>query len=140
MKLNNAEKLLIVAGVVLAFVVIIWIGMRPENGNLPPLDPYDHKSVALHFVYENAKISRKMGKIVRASLIGDGGNVPVSHNVYRLSGENKGKQTSGVCNVTLERDNEDKYVVTDVILSMEGNEFKIPVDGLKGRGKGMKIF
>lgn len=141
MKLNNAEKLLIVAGVVLAVTVLIRLGMRPEvNKDLPPLDPYDYRSVSLHFVHENGKIVRKMGKVVRASLVGDGGNVPLSHNVYRLRGINKGKETSGVCNITLQRDVDKKYVVTNVLLVMEGREFVIPVKGFKDRGKGFKIF
>jgi len=140
MELNNPTKLLIIACVVLVLTVLIWFGMRPRNNGLPPLDPYDYRSVALHFVHENGKIVRQMGKIVSVSLVGDGGNVPVSHNVYRLRGVDKGKQTSGVCNITLERDKDKKYVVTKVILVKDGNEFNIPVKGFKDRGTGLKIF
>jgi len=140
MKLTNFSKVLIVAGVVLAIIVLIWWGMRPPTSNLPPLDPYDYKSVALHFVHENGKIVRKMGKIISSSQIGDGGNKPLSHNVYRLQGEYKGKLTSGLCYVTLKRVEDNKYVVTNVILNIEGKEFKIPVKGFKDRGKGMKVF
>lgn len=140
MELNNFTKVLIVAVVVLVVIVIIWLGMRPPASNLPPLDPYDYKSVALHFVHEDGRIVRQMGKIISASQIGDGGNVPKSHNVYRLQGENKGKPTSGICYVTLQRVEDNKYIVTKAVLNMGSNEYKIPVKGLKGRGKGMKIF
>lgn len=140
MELNNRIKVSIAAGLVLVFIVLIWIGMRPENNDLPPLDPYDHKSVAIHFIHENGKIVRKMGKIISASQMGDGGNVPESFNVFRIQGNNKGRVINGMCNITLKRDEERKYVVTDVFLNVEGNEFKIPVKGFKDRGKGMKIF
>ena len=140
MQLNNRKKLVIIVGVITGFIVLLWSIRRPGNNDLPPLDPFDYKSVALHFVYENGTIVRKMGKIVRASQIGDGGNVTVSYNVFHLYGEYKGDQTSGVCNVTLERDQKNKYHVTQAILTMEGNEYKISVKGFRGRGKGLKIF
>lgn len=140
MELNNFTKVLIVAGVVLVIVVLIWWGMRPPTSDLPPLDPFNYKSVALHFVHEDGRIVRKMGKIISASQIGDGGNVPKSHNVFRLQGENKGAPTSGMCYVTLQRVEDNKYVVIDAVLNMGGSEFKIPVKGLKGRKKGMQVF
>jgi len=140
MELNNRIKIIITSVVSVLVIILIWWGMRPPASSLPPLDPYDHKSVAIHFIHENGKIGKKFGKVTSVSQIGDGGNVPESHNVFRVRGEDKGREIAGMCMITLKRGEDNEYVVTDVYLNIEGNEFKIPVQGFKDRGKGMNIF
>jgi hypothetical protein len=136
MELSNRLKLVIILGALLFVVFLIWTGRRKSDSGLPELDPYNYKSVAAHFVVENAVIAKKLGKIMRFSIVGDGGGGgKVSYNVYRLYGE----EGTGVCEFTLTKDTNGKWTVTNAFLTAGGVEFKLPIKGLKGR-KGFKIF
>lgn len=139
MELSDRKKLMIVLSIVLFFIILIWSGMKSDDRGLPPLDPYNHKSVALHFVMKNGTISKRMGKVVQSSHIGNGGGGKVSYNVLKLTGDNKGTRTSGVCDLTLEKGEDEKYVATKAILTMKGTEYNISLKGFKGRKKSMSV-
>ena len=135
MELTNRRKWMIVLGAVLVLSFLIFIYPGTDDLDLPPLDETDHKSVSLHFVMKNGKIGKKMGKVVKSSHVGNGGGGNVSHNVFKLTGDLEGVQTSAVCDLTLKKDKDGKYVPTKAILSIKGNEINIPVKGLSARGK-----
>ena len=97
-------------------------------------------STALHFLMKNGSITKKMGKVARVSQIGDGGSGRVSHNVFKLEGVDKERQTKGVCDLTLKKNDKGEYVITKAILTMKGTEYNISLKGFKGRGKGMSVF
>ena len=135
MEMTNRRKWLIVLGAVVVLTILIFLYPGSDDLDLPPLDETDHKSVSLYFVMKNSKISKKMGKVVQSSLVGNGGGGIVSHNVLKLIGDDKGVRTSAVCDLTLKKDKDGKYVPTKAILSLKGDEINIPVRGLKARGK-----
>ncbi|MFC1608087.1 hypothetical protein ACFL47_08965 [Candidatus Latescibacterota bacterium] len=140
MDLTNRKKIMISAGVALSFIIIIILAINVDDSNLPPLEPTNHKSVALHFVNKNGTISKRMGEITQSSQIGDGGGGKKSHNVWRLVGDDDGVRTTGVCDITLEKNKKGEYEVTKAILSMKGTEYNISTKGFSARkGKSMSV-
>ncbi|MCE5248939.1 hypothetical protein LLG96_01835 [bacterium] len=136
MELSNRQKWVIATGMVLVIVFMIWTGIQRPRSDLPKLDPYNYQSVGLHFTYETGAIVRRLGKIERHEVVGDGGGSGrVSFNVYKLYGT----ENIGVCEFTLSRQKDDTWVATDALLTIKGMEYRIPMKGLKAR-KVLKIF
>ena len=95
----------------------------------------DYRAVAEHFIRENPIIARELGRVSRISQVGDGGSAGVSHNVYRITGS----ELSGVCYVSLTRQDDNTWYVSNAHLSVEGRDLKLPVRG-SGKGRKIKVF
>ncbi len=108
------------------------------------VDPTDYKAVAYDFLQKNALIGRKIGKVTRIDHFGvGGGNGQISYNVFRITGTmiSGGSQdrfssqianqtetvTNAVCHVTLKRDDKMHWTVQQAIMSVEGQDYKLPV-------------
>ena len=117
-------------------VIVLYIiqslgGLRDFN-----IDRTNYKTVAEKFITDSPAIAQKLGKVTSISHIGVGGSTgKVSHNAFSVKGEMK----SGVCYITLNKDNEGLWWVDSVTLLLEGSEYSIPVKRSQGRGK-FKIF
>ena len=120
-----------VAGGVVIITALYFVGGHREN-----IDRTNYKTVSESFITKSGLIANKIGKVLSTSHIGVGGDTgSVSYNVYNLKGETK----SGVCYITLNKDNEGLWFVDSVTLMSGGAEYNIPVSRADG-GKPPSLF
>lgn len=88
------------------------------------VDRTDHRAVAINFVTKNGFIAKRIGKIDRHSYFADGGGGgKTSYNVFRLYGKDK----TGVCELTIKKNEKGEWFVTSALLTVEGTEYMIPI-------------
>lgn len=125
--------------IVLLTVIVLSVGvvllMVTKNRIGQTVDETDYRAVAEYYVKNNPIIARELGRVSRISQVGDGGSAGVSHNVYRVTGTD----LSGVCYISLTRDDDNTWYVSNAHLSVEGRDFKLPVRGA-GKGRKIKVF
>jgi len=96
----------------------------PERGK-------DYESIAEQFITKNIYIGKKLGKIIDVYHYGKGGTSgDQSFNAFSVRGAEK----TGVCHITLTKDNEEMWYVSNARLSVDGRIYEIPVK----RSVGMK--
>ena len=136
-----------------AVTVAIIIGfyyLSTLSGLHSNVDRTDYKAVAMHFINTNPTIANKLGRVTSVSHIGAGGSAGKnSYNVYNLKGvvergigvkeADVGKKRSGVCYVTLSKDDERLWDVTSASLMIGGAEHKIPVTR-SAEKRNIKVF
>ena len=112
---------------VVVFVAIVGAlaGLSYLKGiGFSSLDRTDYKAVAEHFIRDNPTIAQKLGKIQSVKLLGAGGSSgKESYNAFNIRGQDK----TGMCHVTLARDEKGLWFVKSAVLMTGGSEFDIPV-------------
>ena len=114
------------------------------------VDRTDYKAVGDDFVRNNATIVNKVGTITKVSHIGVGGGTgKTSSNVYQLKGtiqpgigiekRDIGKKRTGICYVTLHKDNEGLWFVQSATLQIGGAQHTIPVSRTSEK-RNIKVF
>ncbi|MFC1528900.1 hypothetical protein ACFL5B_03230 [Candidatus Latescibacterota bacterium] len=138
------QHVVVLAGIIFGFYLLSNLsGLRSD------VDRTDYKAVGKHFVTTNATIANKLGKVISVSHVGAGGSAgKESYNVYNLKGEvvpgigvkkeDIGKKRTGVCFVTLMKD-EGLWYVKSASLTMAGAEHTIPVRRTNEKRK-IKVF
>lgn len=100
------------------------------------IDRTDYKVVAKDFISDNPRIARELGKIQSVKLLGTGGGAgKVSYNAYNIRGTKK----SGMCQVTLNKNEEGLWFVKTATLMTGGAEYNIPVSR-RDEKRSMKLF
>ena len=128
--LKQIILLTVVVAIVGVLLLMVVINRRGQD-----VDGTDYHAVAEHFIRKNPIIARELGRVSRISQVGDGGSAGVSHNVYRITGSD----LSGVCYVSLTREDDNTWYVSNAHLSVEGRDLKLPVRG-SGKGRKIKVF
>ncbi len=117
-------------------VMLLTFGNAILRGLRTTVDSTDYLTVAERFITGNTIIARKIGRVERLDLFGDGGDAGrVSYNVYRVTGE----KMNAVCHVTLTREDRVNWKVTEAVLTVEGADYKIPVQKAEP-GKRFRFF
>lgn len=114
----------IIAKAISIVVVVVIIAQLISIFRNSDEDRKNYAVVAETFIRKSGFIANKLGKIEGVSHIGKGGGGGrVSYNVFRLRGED----ATGVCNMTLNKDDESDWFVTNADLRIKGKEFVIPI-------------
>jgi len=122
--------------VIIAAIVGGIIGLHKLSGlSLSSIDRTDYKAVAVNFIESNATVANKLGKIKSYSLIGTGGTRSPSYNVFNVRGENR----SGMMQLTLKKNGEGLWYVTEASLSFGGSEYSIPISR-SDESRSIKLF
>lgn len=112
---------------VLIFVAVVGTlaGLNYLKGfGFSSIDRSDYKAVAENFIRDNPTIAQKLGKVQSVKLLGAGGSSgKESYNAFNIKGQDK----TGMCHVTLARDEEDLWFVKSAVLMTGGSEYDIPV-------------
>ena len=123
MKVNTFLKFLLL---VIAVLGVLFLLKNPGRfgSYLARVDRTDHRAVAIHFATKNGFIAKRIGKVERHSYLADGGGGgKTSFNVFRLYGKDK----TGVCELTLQKNEKGEWFVTSALLTAEGTEYNIPI-------------
>lgn len=123
MKVNKYVKFLLL---VIAVLGVFFLLKNPGRfgSYVSRVDRTDHRAVAIHYVTKNGFIAKRIGKVERHSYFADGGGGgKTSFSVFRLYGEDK----TGVCELTLHKNEKGEWFVTSALLTAEGTEYKIPI-------------
>lgn len=123
MKINKYVKFLLFVIVVLGVLFLLKNSGR-FGSYVTRVDRKDHRAVAINFATKNGFIAKRIGKIERHSYFADGGSGGnTSFSVFRLYGKNN----TGVCEMTLQKNEKGEWFVTSALLTAEGTEYKIPI-------------
>ena len=91
---------------------------------IPVPDRSDYETVAVRFVKKNGFIANKIGKVVSLNHVGRGGESSgKSFNVFRIQGEEK----RAVVNMTVTRQENGDWYVTNADILVGGKNLRIPV-------------
>ena len=127
----------IIAKVASVMVVGMIIAQFVSKLRISDIDRKDYSFVAETFIRKNGFIAKNLGKVGGVSHIGKGGGGgKVSYNVFRVRGED----SSGVCNMTLNKDDENDWFVTYAEILVRGKELVVPIKRSEGdKWKGFKL-
>ena len=131
--ITSLAKWQIVMLTIVIMVIIVlsarWLVSFRFLGLTSEVNREDYRDVAENFIKTSGFIAHEIGKLTEISHIGKGGATgKESYNVYKVRGD----ETSGVINLTLTRDNEDKWFVTFADLSTGGKVFTVPIKRSEG--------
>ena len=130
---------LIIIGIVVASMALLlfkadWI---TSLRFIPKEDRSDYAAVAEKFIKKNGFIANKIGKVISLSHVGKGGDTErTSFNVFKVKGEEK----SAICNMTLNRDENNDWYVTSADILVDGRTLKVPVKRSASAGDKLKTF
>jgi len=128
-----AKWQIIVLTIVIMFIIVLsarWLVSFRFLGLTSGVNREDYRAVAEDFIKTSGFIAHEIGKVTEISHIGKGGATgKESYNVYKVRGE----ETTGVINLTLTRDNEDRWFVTSADLSTGGKVFTVPIKRSEGK-------
>ncbi len=107
-----------------ALVVIVQCLAGCSGTPSSQVDETDYKAVARDFLETNALIARKIGKVTAIDHFGVGGaDGSRSYNVYRIRSDS----VHAVCHITLSRDDKLRWTVEQAIMTVDGEDYKLPV-------------
>ena len=127
--ITSLKKWQIVALTIVLMIIIIMSAKWFISLHIPEEKRDDYKVVAENFIKKSGFIANKLGKATNISHIGKGGSSgKKSYNVYKV----RGKDASGIINLTLTRDSERRWFVTYADLATGGKVFTVPIKRSKG--------
>jgi hypothetical protein len=122
--MSDTHKMLILIVVLTAGAILLFKSGTFNSIRNIPVSKTDYNAVAEDFIKKNVFISRKVGKVDSITHYGAGGEAgPQSYNVYTVNGSDR----TAVCYVTLVKNQDGSWSVTESTLSVDGSQYKVPV-------------
>jgi hypothetical protein len=126
---KTLKMLILIVVLLVGAILLLKSGVFNSLSNIA-VSNTDYNAVAEDFIKKNIFISRKVGKVERITQYGSGGEAgPQSYNVYTVNGTDR----TAVCYITLVKDKDGSWSVTESTLSVDGSQFQVPVKQSKNK-------